>query len=144
MFFMRMQTLPFLVLFTYMRFVLFVREKSFCKKKKVENCPNDLNYITTKFLLPVKILPAIFTGFKQLKKLTLGETLWLMGHHATPEVTLFFYYHHVTYRTPCYASGHLVIFTMSATDLREHFLPSGVFYLLLLPASFKASLGPVV
>ena len=29
-----MKTLPFLLLFAYMRFVLFVRVKSFCKKKK--------------------------------------------------------------------------------------------------------------
>ena len=50
-----------------------------------------------------------------------------------------FYYHHVTYRTPCHASDHLV--TARATDLRERFLLSGVSYLTLLPASFKASLG---
>ena len=29
-------------------------------------------------------------------------------------------------------------------DLREHFLLSGVFYLTLLPAGFKASQGPAV
>ena len=45
--------------------------------------------------------------------------------------------HHVTYRTPCHPSGHLV--TESATDLRKHVLLSGVFYLELLPAVFKAS-----
>ena len=56
----------------------------------------------------------------------------------------FSYYHHVTYKTPCHASGHLVIFTVSATDLRERFLLSGVSYLILLPASFKVSLGPAV
>ena len=40
--------LPFLFLFAYMRFVLFVRVKSFVKKrKKGQNCPNDLIYITT-------------------------------------------------------------------------------------------------
>ena len=44
------------------------------------------------------------------QKLSFGETPWLTGHHATPEATLFFYYHHVTYRTPCHASGHLVIY----------------------------------
>ena len=27
-----------------------------------------------------------------------------------PLVILFFYYHHVTYRRPCHASGHLVIY----------------------------------
>ena len=35
-------------------------------------------------------------------------------------------------------------FTASATDLRECFLLSAVFYLALLPAFFKASLGPAV
>ena len=45
----------------------------------------------------------------KFKKTCFGETLWLKGHHAAPLVTLFFYYHHVTYRTPCHASGHLVI-----------------------------------
>ena len=51
----------------------------------------------------------------------------------------------VTFRTPCHAIGHQLLpnhpFTVSATDLREHFLLSGVFYLTLLPAGFKASLG---
>ena len=48
-----------------------------------------------------------------------------MGRHATPLVTLFF--------------G-----TASATDLRERFLLSGVFYLTLHPAGFKASSEPAV
>ena len=48
----------------------------------------------------------------------------------------------MTYRISCHASGHLV--TASATDLREHFLLSGIFYLTLLPAGFKASLQPAV
>ena len=34
MFFERIKTLSFLFLFAYMRFVLFVRVKSFCEKKK--------------------------------------------------------------------------------------------------------------
>ena len=51
--------------------------------------------------------------------------------------------HHVTYRTACHASSHLVI-TASATDLKERVLFSVVFYLTLLPAGFKASLGPAV
>ena len=50
-----------------------------------------------------------------------------------------FWYNHVSYRTPCHASVHLV--TVSATDLRERFLLSGVFYLTFHPAGFKASLG---
>ena len=40
-------------------------------------------------------------------KTPLGETLWLTGRHAMPEVTVFFHHHHVTYRTPCCPSGHL-------------------------------------
>ena len=62
--------------------------------------------------------------------------------HAIGHIT--FYCHHVTNRTPGHASGHLTIFTVSATDLRERFLPSGDFYLTVLPASFKASLGLAV
>ena len=34
-FFKRIKTMPFLFLFAYMRFVLFVRVKSFCKKTKL-------------------------------------------------------------------------------------------------------------
>ena len=41
-------------------------------------------------------------------------------------------------RTPYHASGYLV--TASPTDLEERFLLSGVFYLTLLSAGFKASL----
>ena len=66
----------------------------------------------------------------------------------------------MTYGTPCQAIGHFVFllspcylqdtmpcqwsssdFTLRATDLRERFLLSGIFYLTLLPAGFKASLG---
>ena len=51
----------------------------------------------------------------------------------------------VTYGTPCHAIGHQLLpthlFSMSATDLRERFLLSGIFYHTLLPAFFKASLG---
>ena len=53
----------------------------------------------------------------------------------------FFYYHHVTYRTPSHGSGHLVIYHECYGSERERLLLSGVFYLTLLPASFKASLG---
>ena len=38
-----------------------------------------------------------------------------------------FYYHHVTYRTPCYASGHLVIYHECYGSERERLLLSGVF-----------------
>ena len=46
MFFMCMKTMPFLLLFVYLRFAPFVRGKSFCKKKSL-NCPDDFIYITT-------------------------------------------------------------------------------------------------
>ena len=36
----------------------FVRVKSFCKKKKVSNCPNDLIYITTMESLTQYYLPS--------------------------------------------------------------------------------------
>ena len=55
-----------------------------------------------------------------------------------PLVTLFFLV------SPCYWQDAMPCqwsSTASATDLREHFLLSGVFYLTLLPAGFKASLG---
>ena len=47
MFFMRIQTLPFLLLFAYMRFVFFVRVKSF-KKKQTKKFKTTL---TTSFTL---------------------------------------------------------------------------------------------
>ena len=50
----------------------------------------------------------------------------LMGRHAMPEVT---------------GISHPTLFTVSATDLRERFLLSGIFYLALFPAVFKASMG---
>ena len=51
---------------------------------------------------------------------------WLMGCHAIPLVTNYFPPNPVT---------------VNATDLRECLLLSGIFYLALLPAVFKASLG---
>ena len=51
----------------------------------------------------------------------------------------------VTYGALCHAIVHQLLpthpFTASVTDLRERFLLSGVFYLTLLPAFFKAYLG---
>ena len=51
----------------------------------------------------------------------------------------------VTYGTPCHARGQRHFppnpVIVSATNLRERFLLSGVIYLALLPAVFKASLG---
>ena len=51
----------------------------------------------------------------------------------------------MTYRTLCHVIGHQLLpthpFTASATDLRERFLLSGISYLTLLPAFFKASQG---
>ena len=61
MFFMRLQTLPFLFLFAYIRFVLFVRVKSFRKKKKFKTA------LMTSFtlLLLSEILTVRFLKFKQ-------------------------------------------------------------------------------
>ena len=99
--------------------------------------------LLSKKIYPLKNLPAIFTNSKQSKNL-FGRNSGTYGIPCHAKGQFVFYYHHVTYRTSCHASGHLVIFTLSATDLRGHFLFSGVFYLTLLPASFKVSLRPVV
>ena len=129
-----------------MRFVLFVRVKSFRKKKKFKIALMTsftlLLRVKSYFCYPSKNLSIIFADSKQSKR-PFGETPWLMGHHATPLVTLFFI---ITMLLTGHHAMPVVIlwFTASATDLREHFLLSGVFYLTLLPASFKASLGPAV
>ena len=44
-------------------------------------------------------------------------------------------------KTPCHASGHLVIYRECYTDVKERFLLSGIFYFTLLSVVFKASLG---
>ena len=64
---------------------------------------------TQKFDTESKTYLVISLALNKLKT-PFGETPWLMGHHATPLVTLVFYYYHVTYRTLCHASGHLVIY----------------------------------
>ena len=64
-----------------------------------------------------------------------------MGQHATPLVICLFI---ITMLLTGHYAMPVVIFYASATDLRERFLLSGVFYLALLPASFKASLGLAV
>ena len=52
--------------------------------------------------------------------------------------------------SPCYLQDTMPCqwsssdFTVSATDSRERFLLSGVFYLTFLPACFKVFLGPAV
>ena len=131
MLFKHIKTLPFLFLFAYMRFCAFCVCKIFCKKKKkTQNCPNDLIYITTEYkaiFTPSKNLPAIFTGSKQSKNpfgrnfVTYGTPCHARGHFV-------FYYRHVTYRTPCHASDHLVVyrecygFERAFFTLR-HFLP---------------------
>ena len=86
-----------------------------------------------------------FADFEQVKKsvsflLTLNNTghlwlpiphcavpVWLSGHYAMPLV--------ISYFPPTHP------FTASATDLKQRFLLSDVFYLTLLPTFFKASLG---
>ena len=100
-----------------------LRQKEFHKSKQSIN----LDLVNSCFLNGCLLtlnklynLLVIFDGFKQVKNLlvilltlnkskTFGETPWLTGHHATPLVT-FFWCHRVTYRTPCHASGHLVIY----------------------------------
>ena len=67
--------------------------------------------------------------FKQSKKLLL-EKLRDLRDTLPRHWSLCFFYH-VTYRTPCHASDHLVIFTASATYLRERFLLSGIFLYFL-------------
>ena len=85
------------------------------------------------FCYPSKNLSAIFADSKQSKP-PFGETLWLMGHHATPLVTLFFI---ITMLLTGHHAMPVVIlwFTASASDLRDRFLLSGVFYLTLLSRS---------
>ena len=96
----------------------------------------------------------------------------LTRHHIMPVGTLFFSLTHVTYVTlhhivviryntsvtyrtlsgtaPVLLTGHYAMpvvtwgSTASATDLRERFLLSAVFYLAPLPTFFKASLGLAV
>ena len=94
-----------------------------------------------KLFLPIKT--AIFTNSEQSKTpFGRNSVNYRTPCHARGHFV--FYCYHVTYRTPCRAIGLLVIFTVSAADLRERFLLSGVFYLTLLPASFKSYLRPEV
>ena len=64
---------------------------------------------------------------------TYGTPCHAIGHFV-------FWFDYVTYRMPCYTSGHLVIYR-ECCGFERAFLLSGVFYLTLLPAGFKASLG---
>ena len=140
--FMRIQTRPFLFFFCLYAFCAFCACEIFSRIKKSKTAlMTSLHYYWVKsyFLSPKK--PAIFTGSKQSK--TPFERNFVT-YGTLCHVYLFFYYHNVTYRTPCHTSAHLVIFTVSATNLRERFLLLGVFYLRLLPASFKVSLVPAV
>ena len=73
-----------------LRFVAFLRSKSFLKKKLSWNCPDNLIYNTTEKLLSEKI-----RGLRDAM-----PRLWL----------LCFLHHRVTYRVPCHPSGHLVIY----------------------------------
>ena len=97
------------------------------------------SFTRTTNLPPPKNFLAIFADFEQ-SNTPFGETLWLTGCHALPLVTLFF---RITMLLTGPHAIPVVIWwsTMSATDLRERFLLSGIFYLTPLPASFKASLG---
>ena len=74
----RIKTLPFFFLFAYMRFVLVVRVKSFCKKKikksKTALMASFTLLVSQKlFLLSLKNLPAILLTLNS-QKLPLGET----------------------------------------------------------------------
>ena len=83
-------------------FVLFVRVKSFCKKKikrsKLPQWPHLHYYWVKSYFYRAKNLPAIFTGSKQSK---------------TP-----FGRNFVTYGTPCHARGHFV-FLLSPCYLQD-------------------------
>ena len=79
----------------------------------------------------VKILNTLKTPFE--------ETMWFTGRHATPLVPLFFGFN--TLLTGRHAMSVVIYWsTTNATDLRERFSLSGIFYFTLLPAGFKASL----
>ena len=82
----------------------------------------------------VKKLNSHFTDFKQIicqKLHSLGD----LGDAMPCHWSLCFLV------SPCYK---MLCHTARATDLRERFLCSGVFYLALLPAIFKGSLGQAV
>ena len=107
-----------------------------------------------------------FSDFEQFKNLVSDKnsfqrnSVLLTGHHVAPVATLFFSLTHVTCRhyttqqssgtAPVLLTGRYAMsvviqgYSASATDLRERFLLSGVFYLTFLPAVFKAFLGPAV
>ena len=63
--------------------------------------------------------------------MTYGTPCHAIGHFV-------FWYDHVTYRTPCHASGHLV--NRECYGFGRTFFTL-IFYLKLLPAGFKVSLG---
>ena len=99
----------------------------------LQNCDSNVSFCTLKIFSKKKKLALncpdslilLYYWVKTESKTLFGKTPWRTGRHATPLVTLFF--------------G-----TASATDLRERFLLSGVFYLTLHPAGFKASSEPAV
>ena len=79
-------------------------------------------------------LSSNITDFKQHSQATFGRLLLTVQHMYD-------------LRMPCHALVTKYFpppFTESATDLREHFLLSGIFYLALFPAGFEASLGLTV
>ena len=110
MFFKRIKTLPLFIFVASMRFVLFVRVKSFCKKRSLK-LPWWLHlyyyWIKSYFCYPSKNLPAIFADSKQSKTpFEKNCDLWdTMPRHWS----LCFLFRHITYRTPCHSSGYLVI-----------------------------------
>ena len=112
MFFMRIKILPFLFfvrLFTFCSLVSFLcflfAQNLFVKKIKMFEIVliGSINITTESKLLLKKCvaLNKLKTPFKEFP--------WLTERHAMLLVTVF-YYHHVIYRTPCHASGHLLIY----------------------------------
>ena len=107
---------------------------------------STIMYITTEFNFAKKWIQKLnnyFADFKQVKKVGyfVNNTVFRPLLVTYPSVCSTC----VTYGTLCHAIGRQLLpthlFTTSATDLRKRFLLWGVFYLTLLPASFKASLG---
>ena len=84
-------------------------------------------------------LLVIFAAFEQVKN-TFRRNSATYGTPCHAIAYFPFWYHHVTKKTPWHASGHLVIYH-ECYGLRKRFLLSGVLYLTLLPAVFKASPG---
>ena len=77
----------------YVLFVLFVLAKSFRKKnKKVWNCPNDLNYITTRLLQNEHILNCLFECSVELTVVFITKRKWFWQRFIIKVSNLFSLY----------------------------------------------------